>query len=65
MKEEFSTVEGVSREYPGSLDLDVDIDVELVLALALGLDGFGMILPVRASWARCLRYILFLFRWLG
>ena len=53
MKEEFVTVDGVSREYPGEFALDLGVDIE---GLAV-LDGFGMILPVKASWARCFRYI--------
>lgn len=57
MKEEFVTVDGVSREYPGEFALDLGVDIE---GLAV-LDGFGMILPVRASWARCFRYIFLLF----
>ena len=56
MKEEFVTVDGVSREYPGEFALDLGVDIE-GLAVGLELDGFGMILPVKASWARCFRCI--------
>ena len=54
MKEVFVTVDGVSREYPGEFALDLGVGIE-GLAVGLELDGFGMILPVKASWARCFR----------
>lgn len=56
------TVEGVSREYPGELALDLGVDIEgLEVGLGLESDWLGMMLPARASWAKCFRYIFFLF----
>ena len=56
------TVEGVSKEYIGELALDLGVDIEgLEVGLGLESDWLGMMLPARASWAKCFRYIFFLF----
>lgn len=56
------TVDGVSREYPGELALDLGVDMEgLEVGLGSESDWLGMMLPARASWAKCFRYIFCLF----
>lgn len=55
-------MDGVSREYPGELALDLGVDIEgLEVGLGFESDWLGMMLPARASWAKCFRYIFFLF----